>query len=226
VFLIGCKTGQAALIGSSTTRVKEIYDYTYVRNDRHSQYPVKYRTIQYLEKKAIDGQEVRLAVITLPEKIYDSSNIETIERPNKDFGLIALLSELQLLWKEKHKKPFILIERKQTPQILEEIELSLSGAISKKSYVEAGELLGATHLLFYTSESYIYDLKKDEIDILKIIDIQSGEIVAIDIELMRFNIIVNEDIMNLVCILQSINNNNFVYDEKIGGLFYLQAPVE
>lgn len=126
VFLIGCKTEQAALIGSSTTRLKEIYDYTYVRNDRHSQYPVKYRTIQYLEKKATDGQEVRLAVITLPEKIYDSSNIETIERPNRDFGLIALLSELQILWKEKHKKPFILIERKLTPQILEEIELSLS----------------------------------------------------------------------------------------------------
>ena len=76
---------------------------------------------------------------------------------------------------------FSVVDRSRLKQILDEFQFSQTGFVSDKLRVKIGEMTGATHLLDisfsrFQSSSYI----KDDIVSVRLIEIQSGKVLAVD----------------------------------------------
>jgi len=130
------------------------------------------------------GKAVRIAIIPGTMRTNHITDKVKLAEYEQDASRLVLANEENLLLNAFGNYPkFALIERMQIDDAIKELKISLTGQLSSKESVKVGELLGANYLLFVGSDASVMDNKvKDMSLIIKIIEVETGRIIASGIE--------------------------------------------
>lgn len=137
-------------------------------------------TLRQLFTEAI-GQLLDFSSIRIPEDAA-LGVLPIVPTDEADASLVqnAEYFTAQLLFAAAQSNRFELVERADLDQLLEEIELQLSGLVDRETQVRVGELLGAEFLVF--GQGYHRNAGEDDAEFeifLRLVRTETGEVLAV-----------------------------------------------
>jgi hypothetical protein len=155
------------------------------RNGKHITFDIEpqmikaLRTLKKIQNLLLEDQKVSIAIIVsevknsfknVPPDWSDSMRNQL--QSTYEGGLLKFADESGL--------PLSVVDRSRLKQILGEFQFSQSGFVSDKVRAKIGEMTGATHIVDISFSRFPSGFGKDDILNARLIEIETGKILAVD----------------------------------------------